>query len=101
MLHHAHVYLHPGGTAKTVKYVLGSKGTNLCPSGSKKFTSLAACVAAYGTGKGILSGNWATTPSGCYLVTNGNVAFNTHPIGKGSDTTQPICDTATGVAQNG
>ena len=95
------MYLHPGGTAKTVKYVLGSNGMNLCPSGSKKFTSLAACVAAYGTGKGTFSGRWATAPSGCYLHTNGKAAFNTHPIGKEAAFAQPICDATKGVAQNG
>ena len=102
MLHHAHVYLHPGGAAKTVKYVLGRNGTNLCPSGTKKFNSLAACVAAYGTGKGASgSGNVETVPRGCYLTQNGRVGFNSHPIGKGFALIQPICDAAKGVAQNG
>jgi len=96
----------PSVAKLSASYVLGETGSNACPAGATKFTSLGACTAAFtGTDasahglastnpviRGTFEGNWGNAPSGCYLVlSNNRVAFNAHPTGSGADNKRVIC----------
>ena len=72
-------------------YLLGSAGSNACPTGSMRIDTAAACrsaAAALGRSWGS-SGPWDTYPKGCFYQSE--VYFNTHATGSSSAYTQPLC----------
>ncbi len=90
---------HGRGAARAVlscagEYVSGDYDSNACPAGSARIETEAACrtavVAAGKTFAAVVtdSGN----PRGCYYVTGGtNADFNTHAVGTGWFSAQPLC----------
>jgi hypothetical protein len=73
-------------------YVLGVANTASCPASASYIGSEAACRAA-GAAFNLAWGsavNLATVPRWC-SATMTNVYFNTHPIGAGIITAQPLC----------
>ncbi len=78
-------------------YVSGADGSNECPAGSVRIETEAACrTAAAAAVKTIVEslfvGTYSTAPRGCYYRTSNSVAyFNTHAVGAGLSTMQPLC----------
>jgi hypothetical protein len=86
-------------------YASGALGSNVCPAGSVRIETEAACrIAAGATGKTVPATNFvesdASYPRGCYYQTKPNdvrVAwFNSHPVGAGESDSQLLCATVTG-----
>jgi hypothetical protein len=82
-------------------YVSGAAGSNACPAGSARIESEAACrTAAVAAGKPFI-GVWTESfvPRGCYYDTGFNDArFNTHAVGAGHPSVQPLCATGAPTA---
>ncbi len=78
------------------KYVYGARGSNDCPSGSKRITDEAACRAAATAMGTVSAGNFVEDdknyPSGCYrLSSEGRVYLNTAWPGAEAAGTKLLC----------
>jgi hypothetical protein len=82
-------------------YVSGAAGSNVCPAGSVRIETLAACrTAATVVGKAVNLLNSAENndgyPRGCYYNIVGNsVQLNNHPVGTGQFANQLLCAAVT------
>jgi hypothetical protein len=83
-------------------YVSGDSGSNVCPAGSARIETEAACRTAAAAGKTVVGSDFVETypfvqtrydsPRGCYYLIYSNVAyFNDHADGAGSYGTQLLC----------
>jgi hypothetical protein len=82
-------------------YLSGAAGSNVCPAGSVRIETEAACrTAAVAAGKiaGSTSFPFVETrpddPRGCYHTTD-NAYFNPHAVGAGSSDTRLLCAAVT------
>ena len=79
-------------------YVLGPLSSNVCPSGSVRIETEAACrtaAAAAGTTFGSTSVD-TDYPRGCYIWTTDNCAyFNPHAVGAGDASSRLLCAAVT------
>ncbi len=82
-------------------YVSGAAGSNVCPAGSARIETEAACrTAAIAAGKtpsrGTFVETWSGYPRGCFYFTGNNFAyFNADAVGLGDSATQPLCAATT------
>ncbi len=103
---------HGRGAARAVlpcagAYVSGAAGSNACPAGSVRIETEAACrTAAAAAGKTPSTSTSypfvqtaSYTPRGCYYDTSTNDAwFNTHAVGAGWPSHQPLCTAGAPIA---
>merc|ERR1711988_1033382 len=74
-------------------YIIGEQGENGCPSGYDLIASETECrAAATAVGEEFFTtGNWATSPAGCFYSKLDGAFFNAHPTGSAHTRQATIC----------
>merc|ERR1711865_213676 len=84
--------------SSVVGFLLGTRGTNVCPADSVSVGTEAQCRSAATTlGRTWgWSGTWSYAPKGCFFSSvNRRVYFNADPTGAGQPDSAPICTGST------
>ncbi len=76
--------------------IAGAAGSKECPADSVRIETAAACrTAAAAAGKTVPSSGFVETdpysPRGCYGTSTNDAYFNTHAVGAGHPSLQPLC----------
>jgi hypothetical protein len=87
-------------------YVLGPLYSNVCPSGSVRITTEAACRTAVAAAGKTAGSPFVVTdssvPRGCYSFPSNIANFNTHAVGAAYEYAQLLCaDVSTGASRSG
>jgi hypothetical protein len=91
--------------AGAAAYVSGADGSNVCPAGSERIVTEAACsTAATAAGMNSESVSFSEadsdSPKGCYYFSD-TVYFNPHAVGAGVEGAMLLCAAVTGNAGSG
>ena len=87
-------------------YVSGPLYSNVCPAGSVRIETEAACRTAVAAAGKTAGSPFVVTstddPRGCYSYFSNIAYFNTHAVGMGNEFAQLLCaDVSTGASRSG